>query len=1676
LNKSSWAKVAIITTLFAAGFCGSLYGGFRLREQAREIWLAQAQQDAERITETALSWLSLTQAQLRGVSAVFYSSQSVDEDELLDALYIIESTEAAIPLTSIAFAAAEENGSRHVQLSTDVDGFLAPGSDLNTVPALRTTLNLSQQIGESVVMGPPFTLPSSDRLYVMLAFAAPNEGRDGHLVTFVDLATFFSGLRTLHVPPGLELQLMEQEIVTTATTNRIIAGADTAPGQSEHKFSIRADIAHSHWEFCWYVLPSYDGGPEAQLADVVQWAGIALTLLSALLVGYLMQGNRREQEKFRTVFNNSLDGYLFFDKEKGIIDCNAAAVELFGYSDKSDMLGKKAYELSPEMQPDGSRSQERLNEILTAVERNGFHRYEWLHERADKSEFPVEITIRTVFLDNTPVLLAVLHDLSARKEIEDALLRSEEELQQTIDSMPVPIAIVNIQEARIVYVNQASVDYHGIERDAFTSIPSDDVYANAEDRQLVLAEMQAKGRVEQMELQVRRFGDGEVRWALISIYPSRFLGEAAVIISQHDITDRKRGELQRNAIQHLRDAIWNMRDHDDLDDLVRAMRISLEGLEFPFQNYGINVIDKNSDPPIVYAHSVLASGEMRHNKGENSENITLMKMWRAGKTAYRRNLFEQDQQEEKTDIQRSFHDEIRSVVDVPFSHGTLAVNSTTADAFSPWHIAALEEFAEVLSEGFRRLDDLRALADSERRLNLAMETSGVGLWEIDIQNDKAYFDKQWMAMLGYTHRELEHSYATWVQLLHPEDAEKAQSAFREFLARASGDESQFFDHEFRMRHKDGTYRWILGRGGIVERDELKQPRLLIGTHVNISERKVREQHKTAQQNVREAIWKLVNSSEFTTVVDAIKDNLDSLQLPYNAFGINTVDDLDNPTAIIMSDNWSQRRTVAIDDDTPWTYNIVQFWREQRVVYRPDLAFDDPYDEKRFFAKKIRAVLDVPFSHGTLALNSTEANGFTPAHMQTLSDFSEVLSEAFRRLDDLRTLEERQHFLEGVINNSTALIYAKDLEGHYFLVNDLWTEILELGLSRDEMVGKTDYDLFPTEVADTLRANDQRVLQADGFISEQETVDVGGQPHTYISVKFPLRDADGQAYGICGISTDITDINNAQEELRRAKDEAEISQAEAEISQAEAEISQAEAEASQAEAEASQAEAEEAARQAEEANRSKSVFLANMSHEIRTPMNAILGFSEILTGLVTDPQQRHYLQSIQTSGKSLLTLINDILDLSKVEAGKLELEYRPTDAYAVFNDMAAVFSQRVGEKNLDFPIEIDATVPRALVLDEARLRQILINLVGNAIKFTKEGHVRLMVGAVVDPQNDRRIDLHIDVEDTGVGIAHAEQNKIFGAFEQQAGQNINEYGGTGLGLAITRKLVEMMDGQISVDSTEGKGSTFHVCLRGVAVAATQALSIRGDQLAIEALSFTPASILVADDVEANRELVKGFLARYTTLELIEAEDGQQALAACQEHLPDLVLMDIKMPVLDGYTATQRLKANERTRHIPVVALTASAMRETEEELSKTCEAFLKKPVGQAELVQTIARFIDYTLGETAPLEAQTTPGDDSNSAELTAETLEHLPQLLAILEEKRNTWEELCTTLTINDIESFAEELLNTGREHHYSPLVAWAETLAEQTALFDMDGMQKTLADFVQIGDEIRQYLATQDA
>jgi signal transduction histidine kinase/CheY-like chemotaxis protein len=382
--------------------------------------------------------------------------------------------------------------------------------------------------------------------------------------------------------------------------------------------------------------------------------------------------------------------------------------------------------------------------------------------------------------------------------------------------------------------------------------------------------------------------------------------------------------------------------------------------------------------------------------------------------------------------------------------------------------------------------------------------------------------------------------------------------------------------------------------------------------------------------------------------------------------------------------------------------------------------------------------------------------------------------------------------------------------------------------------------------------------------------------------------------------------------------------------------------------------------AEAASRAKSEFLANMSHEIRTPMNAIMGFTELLSSLVKEERQKRYIQMIQSSGKSLLMLINDILDMSKIEAGKLDIRYEPSDIHHLFDEIRQFFAIKISQKNLDFITEISKDIPRSLLIDEVRFRQVLFNLIGNALKFTEKGYVKVLADRIYTTEDRGRLDLIIVVEDTGIGIAPDAKEKIFEAFTQQEGQSTRKYGGTGLGLTISKRLTEMMNGEISFRSEQRQGTTFEVRLRDVAVSGTLPQTDAEEPASSEEKIISEnKTILIADDVSINRMLLKAFF-RDMNIHIIEAEDGLQALTAAQQALPDVILMDISMPVMDGYEAAKQIKEHITSKHIPVIAVTAHALPEDQQRiLSAGFDGYLAKPVCRSVLFQELSRFIPYT---------------------------------------------------------------------------------------------------------------------
>ena len=434
--------------------------------------------------------------------------------------------------------------------------------------------------------------------------------------------------------------------------------------------------------------------------------------------------------------------------------------------------------------------------------------------------------------------------------------------------------------------------------------------------------------------------------------------------------------------------------------------------------------------------------------------------------------------------------------------------------------------------------------------------------------------------------------------------------------------------------------------------------------------------------------------------------------------------------------------------------------------------------------------------------------------------------------------------------------------------------------------------------------------------------------------------------------------------------------------------------------------ETALAQAQDANEAKSRFLANMSHELRTPLNAILGFSQLM-GRDTSISKEHQenLKIINRSGEHLLKLINDILEMSKIEVGQAILNENTFDLYIMLQSLEDMLRLKAKAKNLNLIFIQDPNTPQYIKTDEGKLRQILINLLGNALKFTEQGAITLRVKLKKREQsNNTQIDflmsdlflLNFVVEDTGPGIESAEINRLFTPFEQtQTGLESKE--GTGLGLSICQKFVELMGGEIQVSSTLGEGTkfTFDILIRTVdkTTKIHPEINLQTRQIIGLASGLPKYRILAVDDVEASRLLLQKMLSAIG-FEVRQASNGEEAIAIWQEWQPHLILMDMRMPVMDGYTATERIKSQPNGKNTIVIALTASAFEEERLViLSAGCDDFMRKPFKEAELLETIGNYleIDYIYADETDVASQQHLNSQSTiSEQLTPESLTVMP--------------------------------------------------------------------------------------
>lgn len=613
-------------------------------------------------------------------------------------------------------------------------------------------------------------------------------------------------------------------------------------------------------------------------------------------------------------------------------------------------------------------------------------------------------------------------------------------------------------------------------------------------------------------------------------------------------------------------------------------------------------------------------------------------------------------------------------------------------------------------------------------------------------------------------------------------------------------------------------------------------------------------------------------------------------------------------------------------------SAVQYvFRTGKDLVIADSTLDGLFQSDPYLQNRPMSLLCAPMRHrdrcvGVLYLeNDASTHAFTAERLNLLRIFlaqaaislenARLYERLKQQVDQRIRVEERlrqsRTFLRGILDNSPAIIFVKDMAGRYQLINARFERLFQC--SEAQLMGKTDEGLFFSEAILRMTRTDGDSLCHSEGIEQEDSLKVAGEQRAFLTIKFPLFDASGRPTGVCGLASDITERKRMEEDLRKAKVAAEG------------------------------------------ANRAKSEFLANISHELRTPMNGILGMSDLLFDTPLSQDQRECLTLVKDSAHSLLGILSDLLDFSQIEAGRLGLREASFDLRRILSSTLGVMRPQAQAKGLDFVWEIAPELPEFLLGDAGRLRQVVVNLVGNALKFTSRGEVEVSVGLSPKTAAEGPVLLYIRVRDSGIGIPEGELEAIFSHFYQVDGSLSRRYGGTGLGLTISREIVRLLGGRLWAESQMGQGSVFHLELPFEEVSQPQALTpdagpMPGPERALR--------ILVAEDNPVNQKLVLRLLEKRGHGVSLAAS-GCEVLEMLEHDFFDLVLMDVQMPDVDGMEATRRIRCldpSHPARNIPIIALTAHAMEgDRERFLASGMNDYLPKPIDARGLFALVEKY-------------------------------------------------------------------------------------------------------------------------
>ncbi|MET4076577.1 PAS domain S-box protein [Hymenobacter sp. UYCo722] len=780
----------------------------------------------------------------------------------------------------------------------------------------------------------------------------------------------------------------------------------------------------------------------------------------------------------------------------------------------------------------------------------------------------------------------------------------------------------------------------------------------------------------------------------------------------------------------------------------------------------------------------------------------------------------------------------------------------------------------------------QAVQESEARWRQAVEGLGYGLWDVCLTTQQVVFSPQYKAILGYGDADFPNAAGTWMQQVHPDDRARAEEAF---LAHLRGDTTEYAN-EHRLRCRDGSYKWVLSRGLVTQRDAAGRPQAITGTQLDLS------QLKEARE-VLEA-----SALQLAAVVANFQDGIV----------------LEDVNRRIVRANDAFCRLLRLPTAAPQLAGM----DGARLAEGLQRAFRRPAKYAQRLRELVAASQPAAGDHLVLTNGQVLQRDYVPLVVQ-----GRCIGHLWRYEDitlRVRTaveLQRREEKYRGILDNMELGMVEVGLDNRVLYANQSIERIT--GFTPAELLGQEFLPLILR--GESLQmVLDKQVLRLQGFADSYElaiTTKAGTVKWVLVSGA-PLYDDHRQVVGIVGIYLDLTPQKHLEESLRKAK------------------------------------------AQAEESVRVKQEFLANISHEMRTPLNAILGMGQLLAKTTRREPRAGYLRAVTTSADNLLVIINDVLDLAKIEAGQVTVEaigFRPAD---LLTQVAQTLAYKAEDKGLAFVTRVNPLLPAVLIGDPYRLGQILLNLASNAVKFTEQGSVFVACSLVTGAGNEVLVEFA--VRDTGVGIDPKYLARVFDDFSQEDASVTRRFGGTGLGLGISRRLVELLGGELHLTSELGQGTIGRFSLR-LPVGTADDLPSPDSPPDLPRLrrALRGKRVLLVEDNLFNRILARTILA-LVDVAVTEAENGQLAVDLAREQSFDLVLMDVHMPVMDGLEAARYLR-QELGLAVPIVALTANVV---DGEQAK-CRAagmddFLSKPFREAALLNVVFNWAGQPHGNVVPV--------------------------------------------------------------------------------------------------------------